>query len=265
MIKKLLFIASVPFLGITMVSAQCTPNYTGTVAGLDPDSLPHATVNVAYSQVIQMLVPSDTAITEFNGQQLSTPVNATVNYVDLINLDLGSLTTYSFSYATVSQDPNGDNTHFPGGSEGCVFFNAPASNGAPVGNYPVAIYVKYNADIPDFGIKGYDTYDTITSYSLIVDKAAGISVVSSNSFQLLQNSPNPFNGTSKVDFISPKSDTYTFTVYNMVGEVVYSQKTDAKRGLNSIVFDGSILKSGMYTYSIGNADVKTTKIMTVSK
>ena len=265
MIKHVFLLLAVPFIGIAIASAQCTPDYQGTVAGLDPDSLPHATYNKSYSQIIQMLVPSDTMITEFGGQPLPQPLAATVNYVDLLDLDLGTLTTYSFTYATKSQDPNGDNTHFPGGSEGCVLFSAPASNGAPIGTYPTAIYVSYNVDIPALGIFGYDVKDTVVDYTLVVEaEGTGISVVNNNQFLLIQNYPNPFNGNTKVDFISPKTDTYTFEVINILGEVIYSQQVNAHRGLNSISFDASKLSKGTYTYSVGSKESKSVKIMTIN-
>jgi hypothetical protein len=62
--------------------------------------------------------------------------------------------------------------------------------------------------------------------------------------------PNPFSNVTKINFKSVKDQTIEFTVKNLVGKAVYSEKINAKEGYNSIPFNRNDLPQGMYIYSL---------------
>jgi hypothetical protein len=63
-------------------------------------------------------------------------------------------------------------------------------------------------------------------------------------------SPNPFTIRTKIHFDLSEAKLVEFSVKNLLGKTVYFQKMDAKKGLNSLVFDKDDLNKGMYIYSI---------------
>ena len=62
--------------------------------------------------------------------------------------------------------------------------------------------------------------------------------------------PNPLTVKSKINFTSSTSQSVVFSVKNILGKVVYSEKLEAKTGLNSILFNRNNSPQGMYIYSI---------------
>jgi len=79
------------------------------------------------------------------------------------------------------------------------------------------------------------------------------------------NAPNPFQGTTTINFYSDKGTALNFNVYNVIGALVHSAEISANFGANSFVFDGSDLHDGVYIYTIGNDEVSTPKRMIVGK
>lgn len=71
-------------------------------------------------------------------------------------------------------------------------------------------------------------------------------------FSLGNAVPNPFGQSTVVSFTSKQSGAYTFVVSDLAGRRVASLEVKASAGENRILFDGSSLGSGVYTYSISN-------------
>jgi len=62
--------------------------------------------------------------------------------------------------------------------------------------------------------------------------------------------PNPIETTSKIKFNNKKSDTYTFYVYNLNGQIIYSQEGELTLGTNEITFNRANHPSGIYVYEL---------------
>lgn len=62
--------------------------------------------------------------------------------------------------------------------------------------------------------------------------------------------PNPLTVKSKINFTSTIGQVVEFSVKNILGKTVYTEKTEAKIGYNSILFNRNNLPQGMYIYSI---------------
>ena len=77
------------------------------------------------------------------------------------------------------------------------------------------------------------------------------SVLSPEKFSLAQNSPNPFNPTTTINYAIPKESYVKIKVYNTLGQVVDVLVDEYKSpGYHSVQWDASRLTSGMYLYSI---------------
>ncbi|MGB5139512.1 MAG: T9SS type A sorting domain-containing protein [Candidatus Zixiibacteriota bacterium] len=66
-------------------------------------------------------------------------------------------------------------------------------------------------------------------------------------FKLLQNSPNPFNPTTKISLLLPTSTDWRLDIYNVAGQLIRSYNG---RGVGnvSVEWDASGQPSGVYFY-----------------
>lgn len=84
-------------------------------------------------------------------------------------------------------------------------------------------------------------------------------------FSLGQNVPNPTDGTTTIDFKTLERGNFDFVVKDAAGREITRMQIGASAGENRLVFDGSKLSSGLYTYSLMNGDKGITKRMVISK
>jgi len=76
-------------------------------------------------------------------------------------------------------------------------------------------------------------------------------VVSTHSFELMQNKPNPFKGTTLVGFTLPNATSATISVMDVTGKVVWFTEGDYSRGYNEVTIDRSDLPvNGIYYYQL---------------
>jgi len=242
MIKKLLLsLIIVPFVGITMVSAQCTPNPSCINPGVYPDSatnLPHATRNVLYQTTMTVVVPADTTINGFT-----------------VPIDSIGITSFSGFPTGYSYVPNNASGFWAGGSTGCVLITGTIDS---VGTWPLVVNVMGYAS-------GMSVPFTIDYYKIVVDSVGqGIEETSNNGFELFQNSPNPFVNTTEISFSSEANTTYNVEVFNMIGKVLYKDVVKASRGINKFNFSATDLPQGIYFYKISNGIHTSTRRMIVS-
>lgn len=84
-------------------------------------------------------------------------------------------------------------------------------------------------------------------------------------YSLGQNYPNPFNPETAVNFSLEKAGEYTFTVYNVIGQVVDQVKGMGSVGHNEIHWNGSNQSSGVYFYRLESGNFAETKKMMLVK
>ncbi len=88
-------------------------------------------------------------------------------------------------------------------------------------------------------------------------------------FMVSQNYPNPFNPTTEIQFVLPRGDHVTFTVYNLLGQVVATKSVDfGTGGRYSFKWFGSdqrgrSMASGVYFYEVRTSTERVTKKMTL--
>lgn len=232
-------------------SAQCTPDPTVT-SGMSPDTLEGmATAFVAspYTEVFTFVVPQDTT---YQGQTV------TISYVQLDDVTgLPSNFTYSC---------NPSNCQFPGGTKKCAdVYSTSDPTAGQIGTYPLTIlatpYVNFGfGDVS----AGQTTYD---GYYLTIAPAGSASVEEVGNAQMksLLAYPNPTSGNTTIEFAMGYNTEVTFTVTNLLGEVVNKQVIAAPRGLNKINLDASNMSNGVYLYTITDGKNTISKKLIVNK
>ena len=87
------------------------------------------------------------------------------------------------------------------------------------------------------------------------------------SYKLEQNYPNPFNPTTTIKFALPKTAVVSLKIYDVAGRevmrLINSQSMNA--GYQTQFFNGSMLSSGVYFYSliVDNNLVDTKKMVLI--
>ncbi|RJP65227.1 MAG: T9SS C-terminal target domain-containing protein [Ignavibacteriales bacterium] len=81
--------------------------------------------------------------------------------------------------------------------------------------------------------------------------------------------PNPFNPSTKIEFVLPSKSHLTLSIHNILGEKLWTKSGEYKEGSHSFVWNGidnmgNKLTSGIYLLNIKSADlVKTIKLMMI--
>ena len=85
-------------------------------------------------------------------------------------------------------------------------------------------------------------------------------------YELVQNHPNPFNPTTKIEFSIPQAGNVELAVYNVLGSEVARLVDGAmERGRHSVTFDASHLGSGIYFYRLTAGEFSQMKKMVLMK
>jgi hypothetical protein len=97
-------------------------------------------------------------------------------------------------------------------------------------------------------------------YSAVVSANAGLAKT-----ELLQNSPNPFNPSTKINFVLADNGQVNISVYNMLGQKVAELVNgNMTAGNHTVNFNASDLASGFYFYTLKTAGYsKTMKMMLI--
>jgi hypothetical protein len=231
---------------LTNVSAQCIPDLTLTDPGIYPDSatgLPAGEEGVPYSEVIQVVVLTDTSVG-------GLPVVVTnITIVSVTGLPPG--VTYSCNPASCI---------FPGGSNGCILLSGTP---ATAGTYYLNVSLTVNGTL--FGVP-ISQPATVDYYFIDVLSPTGLPKNLSNlKLELLQNKPNPANNYTDVSFTSPINGDFKMQVFNLLGKDVYNQTIRGVAGLNTTRISTADFTPGVYMITIENGSAVATRRIIVSR
>lgn len=90
------------------------------------------------------------------------------------------------------------------------------------------------------------------------------SVLRSNaSFELFQNSPNPFKNITTISYSLPENMPVRFSIFDVTGKVVKSMEVNGVKGMNTIDFDQHNLSSGVLYYQMKAGEFTATRKMVI--
>jgi len=272
--KKSLLFTLLFSLSITVLAQQspCVPDASlqDSTFGLWPDTiqnLPIAQLDTYYEEHIQIKTPA--TVGEVMGDPyeidvLGFPVNIAPLEIDSIKLvGVNGLPSVMSTYLS-----NSDSV-FMGNDIACVtLFGTPGLD--ELGTHDISLIIDGWINVSVIGtVSLYEQlgdYETIDGYRLVVQSEM-VSINENNnlSFSVSQNSPNPFSNRTSIEFNSTTEGEYLFSVVNLLGEVQDHRIINANYGSNIIDVDASALSSGIYFYTLSNAQAIITKKMIINK
>lgn len=96
--------------------------------------------------------------------------------------------------------------------------------------------------------------------------SVGDEILSVENFHLEQNFPNPFNPSTKIKWSTAENGFQSLKVYNAIGNEVAVLVNEVKPAGNyELVFDASLLSSGIYFYTLQVGTITETKKMILIK
>lgn len=140
-----------------------------------------------------------------------------------------------------------------------------------------SIYTITSAIMDDSGIYICEVTNTVatelTLYSKQIDLKVGNPVGLCDddtelpaSYQLVNNYPNPFNPSTKINYSIPKRSNIVIKVYDMLGKEIAILVNEEKiPGNYEVEFNGNHLSSGIYFYRLKAGEFEQTKKMILMK
>jgi hypothetical protein len=95
-----------------------------------------------------------------------------------------------------------------------------------------------------------DDSNNQTTVMRVINYFEDVPVVHEPDFVLEQNYPNPYDGSTRIEFSLPTAGNTHFTVTDVIGRVVYEEDGYYSDGRHTINFDKGNLPSGVYYYSL---------------
>jgi hypothetical protein len=229
-------------ISLQTLHAQCEPdtvnckdiNMPGEIC---PLILPEGVVNQPYEKVFTVIPPNQ-AITQYG------PIDIVKIVIDTVgNLPPG------LNYSTNSDTFYVDTAY-------CVLLTGIPTTPGTYDLYIRVIPYIYSIIIGVF--EGTPIVDD-TSLTIVVRDASGIDDFSGKEFLILEASPNPFRNSTRIGFYSSNQYPVELKIYNLLGKLIYEEKTDGITGKKIFDFDGQSLQSGTYLYNISCNGTSVTK------
>ncbi len=111
--------------------------------------------------------------------------------------------------------------------------------------------------------EAYDANADLLDVSLEFNTENG--VVTTNNFELYQNTPNPFKEETKVSFNLPEASAATLTIFDVSGKVLKQYAGDFAKGYNEIIINKDQLEgAGILYYQLDtNTETSTKKMILI--
>ncbi len=242
-------------------NSPCVPDAVNqdSLFGLWPDTvqnLPLANEGVYYESYVQLKTPAVASEVPDVPSQFSSLNIDSIGLVEAVGLPSG-----------IQMSCNEPSCIYPGNSIGCI--NIFGTTNA-VGVHDLEFKVDGWVTAPIIGVVSMSVavgdYVYLTGYKLVVNgSGADVELIHSNTFEVLQNIPNPFTDNTSITYNLIQQRNVLFSVYDLMGAKVMEQQFVAKSGTNTIELSANELESGIYFYTLSNGDEVITKRMIVAR
>tara|TARA_B100000900_G_scaffold415626_2_gene446310 strand:- start:1198 stop:1986 length:789 start_codon:yes stop_codon:yes gene_type:complete len=259
--KRILLFTLIAFsVQIFAQNTPCVPdaNNQDSLFGLWPDTiqnLPTANEGVYYESYVQLKTPAVASEVPDVPIQFSSLAIDSIGLVEALGMPSGIQMT--------CDEPN---CVYPGNSTGCI--NIFGTTNA-VGVHDLEFKVDGWVTAPIIGVVSMSVavgdYVYLTGYKLVVNgSGTDVELIYPNTFDVLQNIPNPFTGTTSITYNLMQQRNVSFSVYNLMGAKVMEQQYFANAGTNRIELSANDLSSGIYFYTLSNGQEVVTKRMIIA-
>ena len=243
--------------------------------GVFPDSATNfvsGVVGQPYVQNLTVKVPKDTTSSGihfcFNKFVISTPTGIT-NYNFPPGLMIGSSNS-ALANGTVNAAPS---LLFPGGANNCAsIYGTPTTAGSYTLQISVQPYLTTqiigNCPTPantNSGSASITPAQILKYYIINIQSPTGVMNLGNDKFGIIDNYPNPFKGKTTIKYYVEGEDLAELTVFNALGDKVYSQKTTTQPGENTFELNATNWSSGVYFYSITYKNAVNTKRLIITE
>ena len=121
----------------------------------------------------------------------------------------------------------------------------------------------FNADKYVAGVY-YVAHDSVTG--TITNKVVAVEENTPGAFTVAQNSPNPFNPTTTINFSIAEAGNVSVDVYNVSGQKVDTITSEfMNAGSHTLTWDASNFSAGVYFYTVKTGNFSKTMKMTLLK
>ena len=237
-----IFIFLIPFIGIKYTYAQCKPDTvhckdTLLPGEICPRILPDGYVNEQYEEVFTVIPPD----------KIQNITYGSIDIVKIVIDTVGNLPP-GLDYFTNSDTFWVDTSY-------CVLLS-----GTPLtsGTYDLQIRVIPFIYLFNQVIMGDPVLDD-TSLTITIHEQAGLDDFSGIDFSILNAIPNPYRISTKVGFYIHNQDIVELRIYNLLGQLVYTEINLYPSGKHYFNFTGATLKPGTYIYSVSNSNSSFTR------
>lgn len=178
----------------------------------------------------------------------------TLNLLIEVEADsIGNIWTSSYQRGIVKIDPWNNITIFNNKNSGLIGVNQ----------------MVQSTRVDNNGYKYFCTNDggvSVYKGDLVLDVLNDHPGVTPTDYRLDQNYPNPFNPVTNITYYLSNSVKVKITVYDLLGREVKTLVNDFQAGgEHSVQFDGSLISSGVYFYTLNAGDFNVTKKLTLMK
>jgi hypothetical protein len=203
---------------------------------------------IAYSVVNQ-----NDVVNSFNKCHIymSTSLTSSLQFSEPIRITNSGSTSYDERYVSIAQKT--------------------PDFGSPNGK---TVYMVYQKD-PQAGSSSFMDIAPLSRASLVFRKISGLSYpvtgINSNNvtpkeYRLSQNTPNPFNPATTINYSIPAAGNVELVVYNILGEnVAFLQSRFQQAGNYTVNFNAADLPSGVYMYRLTSGSYSESKKMVLVK
>lgn len=206
--------------------------------------------------------------TIFIPKSVSTPVPATIDSVQILTTDLTNTSTATIpAGATYTITTNWPNGMIGAGTIACVTVTGqiPAGNNLIIQGSLVPRLWGNAAGIG--ALADFPNPNPTISYIKVGtgDPADGIDTFSaSGGFSVSQNTPNPFDASTNINFNCTVSGSVDFVVTDVLGRQVYDTSINATVGSNTFVFTTDVA-AGTYFFSLSDGTNTITRKMVITE
>jgi len=245
LLQQIAFLISISSFFIIDTNAQCLPDASIKSSGVFPSSLPAATPNVAYSQVLQFYITKDTLF-NYLGQNIKATIDS-LFITGVKGMPLG------FTYTC-----HNTNCGIKGGGNGCVTITGTATEAMKNTNYPLVVMIKIKGTANTIlGPISQNINDSNSKYAIYVQSQSNVNeLINSDVISLY---PNPAKDKLELNVSQNSFQNADGIITDINGREI--SRTAINKTKTEI--DISILTKGIYfmKYVSENGFVKTTKFI----